>query len=959
MGNIFNVESSEKSSYTTFVLGNRHPVIPALINSLKKSCRILLSVKQESNFRINYQNVPNISFLDIKNLGSQLFNTPVDYALLFLEDEELKKAITQILKMLCEKKSKIVIIVDIRQVIYFSDFIKSFKDQNVYFLFCGDIFGKDVGESVSIVSKIIQNVKATNSILMTGDDLSSVFPISNIDITKGIYQILFESTHKQKFFYLFYAHPQTVLSLYSLLKKIQPELEIKYENTKEKNIGETFEEIEKHIKREFKIIPSYINLNFLGFKESVKIILKEEYSPDNALLNLPVTQKKRDLKSLYLEKVLQKPKKLFSKSKHNSKESIKNSGSNFIKLNNNLFERKYFLIPLTLISSVFLSAIIILALFTASVFLLRQSINSFASLDFSNASKQAQLSSETSSTTDLPITLFLTYIPVFKDKFLKDYLLLKDASSIIYITSENVIDLKDMVSKGNFEKVDKTMGDFKYVYFKIQDLTNENSEVSKTSQSSLQKLKKYYQEFSKSFNPDFLSFFDIIPNMLGYNNVKKYLILFQNNGELRPNGGFIGSVAELSVSNGRIKEFQIRDVYELDGQLKAHIEPNYIIRKYLKPHLYLRDSNFDLDFEESASRSALIYSLETGKKADGVIALNYNVLQKILKETGEINLYDYKTKINDKNASDFIQDTIESSFFPGSNQKKNLLQAIFNQLSIQLLDNQKVLLSTIKLIPGILNEKQAQFTFRDNSLAQVFEQYGLSGSINPVTHDLTDGALGNGVKDTLAKNNNTFNDILFINEANIGINKANTGITRTVDHEFFLNENPVRSKTILNLISGLDNKNDYKVYLRLLTALGSHINSVKIDGVEQKIVPAVTDFRIYESKGYKPPNGLEVDQGIYENYQTLGFVTLVPKQKTKRIEIEYTNLFNPEFLQNLNYSLHYIKQSGTDTYPFKLIIHLPQGYKVKGNSDYKKTDNSLVIKENIDKDKLINLEFTR
>src|SRR6185437_16558381 len=78
----------------------------------------------------------------------------------------------------------------------------------------------------------------------------------------------------------------------------------------------------------------------------------------------------------------------------------------------------------------------------------------------------------------------------------------------------------------------------------------------------------------------------IFPKLLGYNGTQTYLILFQNNAELRPGGGFIGSYGLVSFDHGKMGQFTIHNVYDADGLLTKHIEPSYIGRRYLQVHLY-------------------------------------------------------------------------------------------------------------------------------------------------------------------------------------------------------------------------------------------------------------------------------------------------------------------------------------------------------------------------------------
>jgi hypothetical protein len=60
---------------------------------------------------------------------------------------------------------------------------------------------------------------------------------------------------------------------------------------------------------------------------------------------------------------------------------------------------------------------------------------------------------------------------------------------------------------------------------------------------------------------------------------KTFLILFQNNMELRPGGGFIGTFGILKIKNGEIKELQTHDLSNFDGRIPSTIKPPYPMGK--------------------------------------------------------------------------------------------------------------------------------------------------------------------------------------------------------------------------------------------------------------------------------------------------------------------------------------------------------------------------------------------
>jgi hypothetical protein len=63
----------------------------------------------------------------------------------------------------------------------------------------------------------------------------------------------------------------------------------------------------------------------------------------------------------------------------------------------------------------------------------------------------------------------------------------------------------------------------------------------------------------------------IIADKLYHTNgeVRTFLILFQNNLELRPGGGFIGSFGILKVKDGTVVEFSTHDTANFDGRIPS------------------------------------------------------------------------------------------------------------------------------------------------------------------------------------------------------------------------------------------------------------------------------------------------------------------------------------------------------------------------------------------------------
>ncbi|MDP2586086.1 MAG: DUF4012 domain-containing protein, partial [Candidatus Levybacteria bacterium] len=126
----------------------------------------------------------------------------------------------------------------------------------------------------------------------------------------------------------------------------------------------------------------------------------------------------------------------------------------------------------------------------------------------------------------------------------------------------------------------------------------------------------------------------ILPSLLGDPNDKKYLVLFQNDKELRPTGGFITAYAIFRIASGVIHVDRSGDIYALDNGISNKSKAPAPILKYLPnvPVLNLRDSNLSPDFITSMDTFNSLYKKAAGYTAvDGIIALDTHVLVSTIK----------------------------------------------------------------------------------------------------------------------------------------------------------------------------------------------------------------------------------------------------------------------------------------------------------------------------------------
>ncbi len=311
-------------------------------------------------------------------------------------------------------------------------------------------------------------------------------------------------------------------------------------------------------------------------------------------------------------------------------------------------------------------------------------------------------------------------------------------------------------------------------------------------------------------------------HMSGFDGPRTYLIFFQNSLELRPTGGFIGSVAVTTFMDGRLTNLDIQDVYTFDGQLKGHVDPPMPIREILpSEHWYLRDSNWDPDFFASATRAAWFYEKETGSVVDGVFAINVPFVVKLLASTGPIDLPDYDDRITADNFYGKALYYTQQDFFPGSTQKKDFLGSLARALIEKTTAGKGV--NTTRLFSAITTSLEAHdilFMFDERDIQTMVEHFGWAGRV-PSGAGCAGGAAACRF------------DHLAIVEANLGVNKGSYFIKRAVNRDVTIDaEGLIHEKAILTLTntSGGASPVPYRTYIRFFVPQGYSAGEVTLNG---------------------------------------------------------------------------------------------------------------------------------
>jgi hypothetical protein len=818
------------------------------------------------------------------------------YSHIFLIDENFEisnNVIKPFLKKAEQDKAYLVLAVNASFIedSFPLDFISSSDKAKIVIL--GDIFKKDeIYNSDSQINKYIEQIKLSGRINVPGDGTRLVAPVAFDDVVFGILETVF-GTEENKIFYLFPKHRITLLSLAHVFQKLDPDLKIDF-SKEEKTQGKEF-------------------------KPSVegKYLLGEAYDLDGKLKKIKFTDIK--IESVKQEKL----------SQHFTGKKRK-------------FRVKALILSLLLFLILPLLTTILFSSIGAGGLLVAK--NGIEQGDFVAAKVPVAIAAKSFGIAQLSLQA-LTYEakPLGLGALLGSFSKEVDFGKTISTVLVSVIDASQ-----NLKAVLAGTSKNPEADFSIASMEIRNALYVYDQEKQAKIIPAGLSEQLNSLTQIISSTIDFWPDALGFQGTRNYLILLQNNMELRPGGGFIGSYGLLTLNKGRIAAFKIYDVYDADGQLKGHVEPPYPIRRYLPSiHWYLRDSNFDVDFSKGAVASAVFLNTEMQQTVDGVVGVDLSFVKNLLEVTGPVNVSDYNQTVSADNFYQVTQSHSQENFFPGSTQKKDFLTSFYNALQAKI-SGQKNLsyLSFAKALINSINEKHVLFAFNNANEQATFAVNGWSSSL---------------VQNSLLSNS-TVTDFVGMSEANLGGNKVNYYISRSLSQTV----NIKSDKTISEILTAsfknsapvdLGDKGTYKNYLRFILPLNATISGIQIDNQTQKIIPAITDPTVYEKKGFIAPVGLEVQKDTEGGKTIYGFFITIAPQALKTIKIQYTLAQKIDTVQSqLNYQLKVFKQPGVDFLPYDFALSFPANLKVvSSDKEVKLSGQKAILSTQIKADREVSI----
>lgn len=237
--------------------------------------------------------------------------------------------------------------------------------------------------------------------------------------------------------------------------------------------------------------------------------------------------------------------------------------------------------------------------------------------------------------------------------------------------------------------------------------------------------------------------FNLLPLLLGFTKPITYLVLFENNTELRPGGGFIGSYAVVKFDQGKFNLIKMEGTEVLDKNAPAEgkVEPPKILKDHLKvDRWYFRDSNWSPDFSVSAKKALELYASENGVEAgniDVVVAVTPTVLEELLRLSGPVTVQGIE--FNADNVTEKLEYEVEYGyddkgihFLERKQIMQPLLQAVIAKFGSWNLLQIKDYLNIGK---KLLAEKQIMAYAKDAKLEDKIKDFQVDGLVKDAAGD--------------------------------------------------------------------------------------------------------------------------------------------------------------------------------------------------------------------------------
>lgn len=444
----------------------------------------------------------------------------------------------------------------------------------------------------------------------------------------------------------------------------------------------------------------------------------------------------------------------------------------------------------------------------------------------------------------------------------------------------------------------KNLGKAKQLLAEVDD-----SSIPEDKKASFDEFKSKLPLFEKLIN-DSAEYSKFLENFVGTKGTKKYLILFQNSSELRPTGGFPGTYGVVSFKDGKLQDFKVDDVYNLDGQLQELIIPPVQLQ-HITPNWGMRDSSWFVDFPTSAKKIITFFKKESGYDIDGVITFSPQIVAKMLDIIGPIEMPEYNLTLDSGNVLTALQEEVE--YKGDRKQPKKIIMDLAPQILKKLYSAESgKWLEVFNILLFSMEQKDILMYFRNLNLESFSVYKGFSGQVV-----------------------DTDSDYLMVTFTNVKGSKTDSIIDSSLKMQTTVENGDVKHKiSITRTHNGGSSKYGFynkqsPTYVRVLVP-----ENAKFIGLTGNSRPDFKPLIDYANSDFKKDEDLaKFEEESYTDKATgvttykeagkteFGFWMIINPGETKIVNLEYTVPSSGE-----GYQFYVQKQPGLDIGDFKFYM---------------------------------------
>lgn len=385
-----------------------------------------------------------------------------------------------------------------------------------------------------------------------------------------------------------------------------------------------------------------------------------------------------------------------------------------------------------------------------------------------------------------------------------------------------------------------------------------------------------------------------LPEILGNKEPKTFLVLFQNDAELRATGGFLTAYGVFKVDKGKMQVIKSEDIYKLDEAKKKKLPaPDPILKYHTNVFTYeLRDSNISPDYlvsmkEFEGKVSELVPDFP---KYDGIIALDTHVLVNVIKILGDFNIYGRTFSAENDKRCDCpkaiyeLEDYATRPVAYVREERKDIIGVLLYQIMQRSLgvSPSKYWGKLFQMFLDEAKQKHALFYFHDEEAQKGIEALNFGGRMMDVT-----------------------GDYLHVNNVNFAGAKSNLFVKQSVKQEINVENDGSIKKTLTISYKNPSPPSNCNLEAGQLCLNGILRNWLRV------YVPAGATLLEFTGSEKDTVTYDELGKTVFE-----GFLTVKP-QGASEVKIVYKLPFKKPANGQLDLSIQ--KQAGTDDDEYSII----------------------------------------